>query len=66
MVPGRGPRAGGEREAVRTSDAGFILKKIERINFPDGVYRTCERRRLLRDAFKIYSLSKKKGGALLC
>lgn len=62
MVPGTRE---GEGKAVRTLDSGFILKKkLERIKFPDGLYRTCERKRR-RGAFEVYSPSKKKDGVLL-
>lgn len=46
MVPGTWE---GEGKVVRTLDSGFIpKKKLERIKSPDGLYRTCERKRHVR------------------
>lgn len=51
----------GEGKVVRTLDSGFILKKKqERIKFPDGLYRTCERKRRVGVPLRFIARARRK------
>lgn len=51
----------GEGKVVRTLDSGFILKKkLEQIKFPDGLYRTCERKRHIGVPLRFIAQTRRK------